>query len=168
MERLIPVLLKVLGQASLHKGLERLVPELSDPIPALPKAPRQDHSFPYGDRPVLALLKALEQGPPIPALLKALGQVSSKHWDRSLVSLKNFQTSHLFFSHSHHFGLSFFGLPLLYFRCFALTHIFPPSPSSLTHFPSSSLLLYSKPTISFPKFQTQKYYPKPQTLPKAR
>ena len=68
---------------------------------------------------------------------------------------------------------SLFGLPLLYFRYFPLTHILSLSlslshGSSLTHFPSSSLLLYSKPTISFPKFQTQKYNPKPKTLPKAR
>ena len=44
----------------------------------------------------------------------------------------------------------------------------PTCPLLLIHFPSSSLLLYSNPTISFPKFQTQKYYPKLQPLPKAR
>ena len=96
----IPALLEALGQLFLHK-------EIEGPVPTLLKALRQVSPFPYEKRPVSTLLKALEQGPPIPVLLKALEQVSPKHWDRSLVPLKNFQTSQLFFSPSHHFGLSF-------------------------------------------------------------
>ena len=87
-----------------------------------------------------------------------------KRWDRSLVPLKNFQTFHLFFFTFPPLWPLIFGLPLLYFRCFPLIHIFSPSPSpspsSLTHFPSSSLLLYSKPTIFFSKISNTKILPK--------
>ena len=48
--------------------------------------------------------------------------------NKSLVPLKNFQTSHIFFSASHHFGLSFL-----------VSHFFTSDISSYPHFLSLSL-----------------------------
>ena len=61
--------------------------EQIDPIPALTKTPGQTSLHKGMERPVLALLKALEQVP-IQALSKALGQVPSfPYWDKPIPAL---------------------------------------------------------------------------------
>ena len=62
MERPVLALSKALGYDHSFPYGDRPVLVLLNrwTIPTFSKAPRYDHSFPYGDRPVLVLLKALE------------------------------------------------------------------------------------------------------------